>query len=713
MSQQQGTKPPRTYAELAQSDKEEDLDEYLKKEFPDDWQTDDPKKGVLSDYVRQLFGKAKTPKAMKVEIDAVDYRVKAYYLLSLLRATEKNTNLRSAVPKPQLWKREDFLNTNNKGTVQTAKQRVTQIAGYPHMIGSNFVFNDKKLLSVYNEQVVPRVSPLWEGQTRDKAENVAGLIARLGDHYGLERIIDQLEKNPGRRPKRGNKPQGTDEEIVERNLLRFALFGAKNYVDNLTFVFSGKDDDKNVHALKIAFDDDKEPDGEKETFARTDFPEELKLAAYPFFAKAVDSIGREKIGDNLKGLKTYLTEFEKMATPYGPGMPQQTEDPEKAKAAAAAAAEAAKQVPVAAAITTDEKGQSTDVPAPPTVAETAATTSGAQDVKPVAASDVPIPGLKGNVARAALLAEKNKERLCEGLITELRQYETQVTALQAALETYNTTSSEATKLIADQQALIQTLSELKKKTGGTIDEMAAIRAQLLECNSRATTLQAEIDKLKEDQLRLQARIEALVKTINSLQGKLDEIDTLLTKVQVQSALLKNDEEIDKIKTLEQQLVERAEKIQNKIKELLDEQAKLGEQENLIKEDIRKNVDKLATIEKQGKDFEEQLRECKEGREAALESYRSFCEKQTGVLARVNTALLDATKSMEAPRQSLKEAVQKGREALLLEQKPLEAELSNVLATSTPAATIAKEKLVEGDVKNPAEAASVAVVPPSS
>lgn len=664
------------------------LDAYLAKEFPDDAQTD-LKKRVLATYLKKtLFPNAEKPSEMKAEIDKVDAKVKAYYLLTLFRADVQGTLLNKPDLKFAELKVSDFERSDPKEA--KIQKVVTDLnfpaPGWPYLPGTNFVLNDDILKTVYSNVVASRVQSLFENNKRGLPnKNVLyTLIGRLGSYYGLQRYpVDQQEPK-GCIPKSDDETGRCDEHVVEKNLFRFALFGPQNE-QNLVFEVS----ETNTNALLYAFND--EPyvslDGQKKAFGRDDFPDKLKLAAYPFLKKAAQKLtdAKKNIGDGLsRYLKKYAQEqtmSDPAATPYGPGMPQQTEDPEKAKAAAAAAAEAAKQVPVAAAITTDKKGQSTDVPS---AAEDApATTGEAQDVKQT--QDVVAP------ASDFIPFTGDEPSECKELVAQLRQYESQVQTLDNTLESFRTAASGAEKLIQQQQTLIEQLSALKGEKSALEGTQAEINAKLIACEGeknllqdRIKALEGEIDTLKKRIAELEAReavlknvIEKLVAAINIQQDKLNAIEDLLAKVDLQAKNLTEGDASQKIQELQDNLVTRADQIVLKIATLKDQLAAAQKNYDDLKaqfEALQKRLEecegetgqKVTRLDALGKSevkLREELKRCSDSHTTLLASYRKFCDDNKNFLTRVNLEMNRVVADFNSPLDALTKAIASGKEKL--------------------------------------------------
>lgn len=627
------------------------LDAYLAKEFPDDAQTD-LKNRVLATYLKKtLFRNAKKPSEMKAEIDKVDAKVKAYYLLTLFRADVQGTLLN----KPDLKFAELDVSDFERSDPKEAKiQKVVtdlnfSAPGWPYLPGTNFVLNDDILKTVYSNVVASRVQSLFQNNKRGlPTKNVLStLIGRLGSYYGLQRYpVDQQEPK-GCIPTSDDESGRCDEHVVEKNLFRFALFGPQNE-QNLVFEVS----ETNTNALLYAFNDEPYVSGKKKAFGRDDFPDKLKLAAYPFFVQAAQKL--TDAGKNIgAGLESYLNKFapemsdaqkaklaaaadvnqpeEKRQMDTGPTPFQSMPAQPAAKDAAAAAAEAQK---AAENISADEQGRSTDA-----------------DVMP-------------------------KEANCQALIDQLAQYESRVASLETALKTYGETSDNAATLIGEQQTLIKTLSDLKEKTGASVDNIAKLQAQLNECNGAKTALQLKVKELEEKLQDLRARIEVLTQTIGGLQGKLSEIENILQiKVEPEQALATNEDTAEKLRVLKQQLEDRAEAIRARIVKLMEQQAGLEAEKKVCQEKITKGQGELDIIDKTRNQITAELDECKAGRAALLESYRIFCVNQADALTRANAMLAAATKSIDTPLNKLQQAVAKGREEYTGQKAALEKFLS--------------------------------------
>lgn len=674
----QPSQPPKkttrdiTYEQVLLEDN--DLKKYLELEFIDD-------KGILAKYLQELFPEAKKPSEMKREIDTVDTRVKAYYLLTLLQFDVNQTQLKSKDTRFSELSAADFASSGRNGKIQRIVNFFFQ-GKWPYAATTNFVFNDTLLKTVYQDEVIPRVSKLFQGKTRIMPEGINDLIIRLSSYYGLQRYpFDQIEKAKNPIPRADEKASFTNEGIVENNVFRFALFGSPNYQDKLVFT----NNQTNRDTLLYAFNDGKfipnsNEEEKKTTFGRADFPESIAKAALPFFEKAAIVVGYENIG---AGLKNYLNKYstaKKMSapaekkpnaepTPYG-AIPAQTDDPQKAAALAAAAAEEAKKVAAAQKVVVEAAAE----PAPEKAVE-----------QPAPEKQAVADAVAAAVANVAAPVELSSD--CKDFTAELGNYATHVTDLDTTLKTYVGASDSASILIKNQQDLIRQLLQLRKGTSSLQSDQSKLLKDLDDCRKKTRDLEAQIQQLttnaeefrkqiaafEAQQGPLKEYIKQLLAAINGHEDKLRQIDSLKKRIET-LADVNEKAQVDK---LTQELNERADEIRAVIADLeaklKDAQPRLAEFEKRIVEleaQLKECVDnrekaQTGIIAEGGKksELEKELKKCQDNTAALVKKYSDFCVEQAEALKRVNADLKRVTSSIANPLKNLNDIVAKAREEL--------------------------------------------------
>lgn len=653
-----------------------ELDKYLLAEFPDDAQTDN-KKGVLASYLKKIFPEAKTPDAMKKEIDNVDNRVKAFYLMSAARtARQGNTTLKDA--KVNGLSKEDFeakrtppFKDEVRSMVRSELAQTQVLDGWPlpKRANPNFIFNTELLAQVYENEVRSVVAPLFAGGKRNspkKPESRNTYLKRLGSSYGLDRAPqDALETTKGDKKVPGSSEERFDdkgvlydEHGVEHAVFRFAMFRPAND-KNFLFDVSGSGEPQKMN--RDAFE------ASKTIFEKPQFPKNISASVADFVKKAQDQINMSETAAPTQQPteETPATETPSAAETLPPQAPEAVED----QAAVAAATPAAK--PAAA-------GRSYE----------ASTPSDCDEAKNLAAAlKQQIDALKGKLGEYDSAADGAKVQI------------------NSQLETIQLLQSQLQQGLVDNTRFETEKADLEKNLLECRAEKNALDEQIKNLKERIATLEKELQEIQFGEKNLQSTLDGLKAAIQSQNSVLDQIDDMTVNVQTELERTSDDASANKLAELEKKLNARANAIVQKVKDLESQLAitkeglaKAGEERSDFEKQLGDEREKLAILEAKLKTLEgdelnitEQLKVCGAQLDAQLQLYQTHCSEQLMALKDINDDLTGIVGGLDQKISDLNDVVNKAKSA----SASGAATAAAPPAAPTPAAALPISEIPEG------------------
>ena len=582
------------------------------------------------------------------------------------RLSSKGTNLESLTKSDYEADR-----TTSEGRLEKVASIAKElfIGGWPVNLKVNFVLDGDLLEFVYKNEVIPRVQKLFEGVRSYK--NVNSLVARLGNYYGLQRFpIDQKEQTPNQIPRGDSNAGKTDEDIVESNVFKFALFNNSN-VKKFTFKNTNSNKDAISYALG-ATTFRGEPFGiEKSIFRRKEFPKHIASAVSPFIAKVSKSLTPE---ENLNlGISEFLKEFPVNMSE------QPTQDTQTAPVATTDVAPVAEQ-PVAAPVA--EQPAATPAAEQPAAEQPAAAGPAAtEDV--VAKADAALATTEEVVESPEQNAAK-----CDLVKQAADKAITQTETLLKSIEEYEKQADQVKGILARKDRLIEELLALKTEVSGLKGTSAQIQLDLVACRGEKKALEDQLVSLKEEIAKLQARIKSLEDAQSSLsayaqkimaqiedyESKVDEIFDLKDKITLQQELVSGKTDEEKYATLESlanKLDARAKLIQQKIKDLTADFAGVSQEGDAAvkeSEEARKKLESLGQdairlqeqIDKKTTDeakLKQDLASCADKSEKLSKAFDEFCKSQSAAFQRVNEKLAQVTEKVNSSIASLSKLIE--------------------------------------------------------
>ena len=653
------TENSETYEAVLLRDKPEELDLYLAKEFPDDVQTKvfkktekDPqaRKGFLAEYLRKLFPKADTPSKMKREIDLVDNKVKAYYLLQAIRYDlTHGTQLKSTfVQSVSDFSTADFENSNKDGKIWQKVSSLTGNSQYPYT--ENFVF-DKEILAQAASKVKEELKDLFVSR-----KTIAPPLTRLGSYYGLQRYpFDQQKKK--------EENDLTNEQVVERNMLRFELFSRPEREINFAFVVTND----NINAFLYAFSDGVylPKDGKKIMFGADNFPKQLLEAVKPFFVKAAKKILESKklIGPGLaEYLKNYAAEENFDTNPSDNVKKLQLEEKMSDNAVASSSSTSpAQDAPI-----------QNDAPVVETVEKDNTENQLAQNAANV-------------LVETEKIVASEQVNLCDDVVEAAKKAEEKAKEIEKFITQLDEKSVKVQEIMTKQDSLIEQLMVLKGKHTMLEGSNASVQAELLACQSQKLALEEELLRLKSNieelekkikeleqkNIRLRDLSEKILQEIVEHDKKVVEILQLTEKIEFSLAELEAaDQNTSNLLPLKEKLALRAEAIQKRVEQLKEENNKVCQQGDENKKecdqartDLGENIQKITNlqteidknIEKEEK-LKKDLIECQQKTDKLQAAFVKFCDMQREYFKRLNEQFDGFSKKLDSSVTKLSDIV---------------------------------------------------------